>query len=71
MSRSRQTVGAAKTNGKEDRLDVVVLKQLLFEHLCEVVRVLELAQRLSHARDDKLRVISDWFVDNTWYPRAQ
>ena len=44
-------------DGKDDRLDVVVLAQLPYEHLCEVVREHELAQRLPRPRDDERRAV--------------
>jgi hypothetical protein len=45
-------------NGKDDRLDVVVvLAQLPYEHPCEVIRVHKLAQRLACTCNDKRRAI--------------
>jgi hypothetical protein len=44
-------------DGKYDRLDVIVLAQLPYEHLCEVVREHKLAQRLARTRDDKRRAV--------------
>ncbi|KAI9449057.1 hypothetical protein BJY52DRAFT_1227974 [Lactarius psammicola] len=45
------------SNGKDNWFDVVVLEQLLYEHLCEVVRVPRQTQRLTRARDDKRRTL--------------
>ncbi|KAI9449864.1 hypothetical protein BJY52DRAFT_1227516 [Lactarius psammicola] len=63
LAKPKTQVGVKKqancrgSNRKDNWFDVVVLEQLLYEHLCEVLRVPKQTQRLTRARDDKRRVI--------------